>query len=197
MPWPCPQGADSFIGPSELAHFQMRFLRIWVKLVKEKEFAVYSGQQERWGAVGKEALEKKIGSKKTGDFTVTVDRGIPLKRDISFCLWMVALYMMLRYLKGTKNGCCWVRQPYTGVPVLQWALLLLEWYQDFDTPPLVHPGTGTRHRKGRAARSLPLQLQLLVDQKLCPLAVSAGVLSLVAWQHPGALGPVWPHILSI
>ena len=76
----------------------MRFLRIWVKLVKEKEFAVYSGQQERWGAGGKEALEKKIGSKKTGDFTVTVDRGIPLKRDISLkkqrrfrlCVWLIS-----------------------------------------------------------------------------------------------------------
>lgn len=37
----------------------MRFLRIWVKLIKEKEFAVYSGQQERWRVGGKEALEKK------------------------------------------------------------------------------------------------------------------------------------------
>ena len=64
----------------------MRFLRIWVKLVTEKEFAVYSGQQERRGAGGKKALEKKIGNKKTGEFTVTEDRGIPLKKDISFCL---------------------------------------------------------------------------------------------------------------
>lgn len=65
----------------------MRFLRTWVKLIKEKEFAVYSGQQERWRVGGKEALEKKkIGNKKTGEFTVTEDRGIPLKRDVSFCL---------------------------------------------------------------------------------------------------------------
>ena len=64
----------------------MRFLRIWVKLIKEKDFAVYSGQQERWGGVKEEALEKMMERKKTGEFTVTEDREIPLKRDASFCL---------------------------------------------------------------------------------------------------------------
>lgn len=154
-----------------------------------------TGEMEGGGKGG--IRKKKIGNKKTGEFTVTEDSGIPLKRDVSFCLWMVALYLMLRYLKGPQSRCCWVRQPYIGVPLHQWALLLLEWYQDFYTPPLVHPGTRIRHRKGKVARSLPSQWWLLVDQKLCPLAVSAGVLSRIAWQHPGTLDPIWPHILSI
>ena len=33
-----------------------------------------------------EALEKMMERKKTGEFTVTEDREIPLKRDASFCL---------------------------------------------------------------------------------------------------------------